>query len=174
MKLLLNFVDEFTMMQLATILPTVFIVLIIVIIIAVVKRAKSEQRQKEINGSQKQYTDGNGRTAQQSDYLLQLRARQAEQRIKLRDAEHQARMELSDSHAHSGSAEHYEPIVGSLGEVTDEGCGELDGVRLVEHDEAYCDDVEHLDVADYFELQRAIVFGEVVNNPRFKTPPARR
>ena len=55
-----------------------------------------------------------------------------------------------------------------MGEVNDEGCDELDGIRLIEHDESYCDDPNHIIETDYEELIREMVLGEAVNNPRFK------
>lgn len=69
-------------------------------------------------------------------------------------------------HAHIGKAETYQPIVGSLGAVSDEGCAELDGVRLIEDDEAYDMPIE----ADRPAIAKAVILGELLNTPRFKTP----
>ena len=145
------------------IIPVVFIVIFAIAIATAVKRAKSETS-KQGNNKQTQYTDGNGRTQHQRDYISGLRVRQAEKKIVSADG----------SHSHSGKEERYDPIVGSLGEVDDEGCDELDGVRLIEHDESYCDDPEHLAAADYSALEQSIVLGEVINAPRFKRPYGKR
>ena len=141
--------------------PLIFLAVFIVIIVLVVKRAKSEHRKQEINKGQAEaaFTDGNGRTEHQRDYLNGKRRELAERKIAASDG----------SHEHvGGKVERYDKIVGSLGEVDDEGCDELDGVRLIEHDEAYCDDPDHLMPADNTDIQKAIVLGEVLNTPRFK------
>lgn len=74
--------------------------------------------------------------------------------------------EPKPDHAHIGEAETYQPIVGSLGAVSDEGCAELDGVRLIEDDEAYDLPIE----ADRPAIAKAVILGELLNTPRFKTP----
>lgn len=73
----------------------------------------------------------------------------------------------SDGHTHNAdNEERYEKIVGSLGEVDDEGCLDLDGVRLIMDDVAYSSDTES---RDYSEIVKAVVLGDIINNPRFKT-----
>lgn len=143
------------------IIPIVFIAIFAVVIVAAVKRVQAEQRrQREQNQQTAQYsfTDGNGRTEHQRDYLNAKRRELASRKIDAQDG----------SHTHSGKVETYDRIVGSLGEVYDEGCDELDGVRLIEHDESYCDDADHIISSEPTELERAIVIGEVLNTPRFK------
>lgn len=159
MVTLLNFADiaEFLPFMIA---PIIFIIVIVAIVVAVVKKANEDKRRREINEQNARHTDGNGRTEHQRDYLNAKRRELSERKIEAGDG----------SHGHSGKAEHYTPIVGSLGKVDDEGCDELDGVRLVEHDESYCDDPDHIAQADMSELERAIVLGEVLNNPRFVNP----
>ena len=75
----------------------------------------------------------------------------------------------SDGHSHFGTTETYDPIVGSLGAVSDEGCDELNGVRLIATDLTYETDDEgkvyNMDV-----IRKSLVLGEILNNPRFKTP----
>lgn len=141
-------------------IPVFIGVIFAVVIVAVIKRAKAEQRRREMDQGKAQYpfTDGNGRTEHQRDYLASKRRELAERKVSSAD----------NSHSHSGKAENYGKIVGSLGEVNDEGCDELDGVRLIEHDEAYCDDPDHLVPRDLADIQKAIVIGEVLNTPRFK------
>ena len=73
----------------------------------------------------------------------------------------------SDKHAHIADEEEtYEKIVGSLGDVNDEGCDDLDGVRFIANDVAYMGQTEQ---ADYSEIKKAIVIGDILNNPRFKS-----
>lgn len=141
-------------------MPIIFIVIIAIVVTAVIKRVKAEEnRRREINEGQAQRTflDGNGRTEQQRDYLASKRRELADRKVA-----------SNDGHSHTGRRETYSPIVGSLGEVNDEGCDELDGVRLIEHDEAYCDDPDHIISTEPTELERAIVLGEVLNTPRYK------
>ena len=74
-----------------------------------------------------------------------------------------------NGHGHSGVTETYDPIVGSLGAVSDEGCDELNGVRLIATDLTYETEDEgkvyNMDV-----IRKSLVLGEILNNPRFKTP----
>lgn len=80
---------------------------------------------------------------------------------------HEKHIADAAKHSHKGVEEHYEEIVGSLGDVNDEGCADLDGVRFIQHDVAY-EDVD--EKKDYSSAVRAMVLGEVLNTPRFKTP----
>lgn len=75
------------------------------------------------------------------------------------------------AHGHKGEEEHYDEIVGSLGDVNDEGCADLDGVRFIAHDAAY--DGEE-GARDYTAVVRAMVLGEILNEPRFKHPYRRK
>lgn len=140
-----------------------------IVAISVVTHRKSKkaqddmykQRVRQINDEKQSspFLDGNGRTAHQRDYLNRKRRELSERNVAASDG----------SHEHiGGKVEKYDKIVGSLGEVDDEGCDELDGVRLIEHDEAYCDDPEHFMPEDNADLVKAMVLGEVVNTPRFK------
>ncbi|MCM1289687.1 MAG: hypothetical protein NC132_04175 [Corallococcus sp.] len=73
----------------------------------------------------------------------------------------------SDGHTHvAGEEELYDKIVGSLGDVSDEGCNDLDGVRFIVDDIAYQSKSQS---ADYTAIAKAIVMGDVINNPRFKS-----
>ena len=72
-------------------------------------------------------------------------------------------------HTHSGSAETYDPIVGSLGAVSDEGCDELNGVRLIATDLMY-ETEDDGKVYDMNVIRKSLVLGEILNNPRFKKP----
>ena len=74
----------------------------------------------------------------------------------------------SHEHGHSGEEEHYDEIVGSLGEVNDEGCEDLSGVRFIAHDLSY--ELSEDDNIDYTGIAQAMVIGEILNTPRFKKP----
>lgn len=85
---------------------------------------------------------------------------------------HAKHVEDSHEHGHVGEEEHYEEIIGSLGEVNDEGCADLTGVRFVAHDLAY--EISSQETPNYDRLAQAMVLGEIVNSPRFKTPYSRK
>ncbi|MCM1194614.1 MAG: hypothetical protein NC099_00450 [Corallococcus sp.] len=146
------------------------ILLVIIVVITVVARkaitsyksSRPDDSSYEQNSSNP-FTDGNGRTQRQRDYLNKKRAELAERKAK-----------SDSSHTHVGVAEKYAPIVGSLGQTYDEGCEDLDGARYLEHDEAYCDEPDHSAKTDFSELERAIVLGEVINSPRFSNPYGKR
>ena len=94
------------------------------------------------------------------DYLReQLKQREA-------DEKHERHQADAHEHGHAGEEEHYEEIVGSLGEINDEGCEDLNGVRFIAHDLAY--DASEGGEHDYAELAKAMVLGDVINTPRFK------
>lgn len=138
-----------------------FAVVIVTIAVAVRQTKARAERERALNAykADSLVIDGNGRTEHQRNYLT-----------KLADKKHAQKIAQSNAHAHKGDAEHYQPIVGSLGDVKGEGCDELDGVRLLEHDESYCDDESHWANPDYGDLKQAIVLGEIINSPRFKKP----
>ena len=79
----------------------------------------------------------------------------------------------TDGHSHHGTVETYDPIVGSLGDVDDEGCDELDGVRLIATDLMYETDDDGK-VYDLNAIRKSLIIGEVLNNPRFKKPHGKR
>ena len=79
---------------------------------------------------------------------------------------------VMDGHSHvDGEEETYEKIVGSLGEVNDEGCDDLDGVRFIVEDIAYNTETEQ---PDHTGLLKAMILGDMLNHPRFKTPFPKR
>lgn len=75
-----------------------------------------------------------------------------------------------DGHTHAdGEEEFYDASGGSLGDVSLEGCPDLNGVRVISHDLAYyASDA----TKDYSDIAKAIVLGEVLDNPRCKYPYA--
>ena len=107
--------------------------------------------------------------SERNEYLRRLREKKAQADAAEAHARHQA-----DAHAHShkGEEEHYEEIVGSLGDVEDEGCADLNGVRFISHDVAY--DTHEGSKRDLSPMARAMVLGEVLNSPRFRCPYRRK
>ena len=85
---------------------------------------------------------------------------------------HALHVEDAHEHGHSGEEEHYDEIVGSLGEVNDEGCADLNGVRFIANDIAY--EIQSQETPDYDRIAQAMVLGEIINSPRFKSPYTRR
>ena len=134
---------------------------------------KNEQRQQEAakayreraassSSTENKYTS---MTNEQRDRLNYLRQKYSS--LSTED-KHERHVADADEHAHAGEEEHYEEIVGSLGEVNDEGCEDLSGVRFIMRDIAYeADDGEE---TDYTKLVHAMVLGEIINTPRFKEP----
>lgn len=126
-------------------------------------------------------TNGNGRTPEQEAYLAELRKRAAQRKLEQdgrphtttprNDAHDDNCPAASDAHNHEhiGTEEHYAPIVGSLGGESDEGCPDLDGVRLISNDAAYSGDEDQVQY-DKNKVLQAIVIGEVLDTPRFKYP----
>ena len=88
------------------------------------------------------------------------------------DSKHEKHVEDAHEHGHFGEEEHYEEIVGSLGEVNDEGCADLGGVRFIANDIAY--EIQTQETVDYDRIAQAMVLGEIINSPRFKTPYTKR
>jgi len=162
----------------------IFVMIFIVAVVAAVKRMKVSRKGPVYVPKRK----GETATVQQrdkdvSDLAAALRERKekmsiSEQRQRSRTSQndcpdpyhtHEGNKIVanSDGHAHNAdSEERYDKIVGSLGEVDDEGCLDLDGVRLIVDDVAYSADT---DSRDYSEIAKAVVLGDIINNPRFKT-----
>lgn len=132
-------------------------------------KSKREQNAKSSDSyrahSSSESTSSSGMTDEQRRRLDYLREQQRQRTV---GDKHAAHVKDAGEHAHVGDEEHYEEIVGSLGEVNDEGCRDLSGVRFIVHDLAYdtTDDGER----DYTELAKAIVIGEIINSPRFRKP----
>ena len=79
-------------------------------------------------------------------------------------------VQFSDGHTHVGSTvEQYDPIEGSLGEVSTEGCVEMDGLRLISNDENF-DGESNQTNFNLNKVAQAMVLGEILDNPRFKNP----
>ena len=77
--------------------------------------------------------------------------------------------EAVDTHEHHAEdVESYDKIVGSLGDVSTEGCVELDGLRLICNDQNYnANDAQAFDLS---KVAQAMVYGEILGEPRCKNP----
>ncbi len=136
----------------------IIVVWIIIFAVIIVKGVQQAKNKSSTQAKQHSTVDSNIRTKSQNDYLNNLRAK--------KNAKATQQPTVSEDHDHvADDVEHYDKIVGSLGEVEEEGCSDLDGVRLIAHDIAYENDGEGV---DYSNLAKAIVIGEVINSPRFK------
>ena len=165
----------------AIVFGVIVVVSSVAIAVSIAKRFSQKKTQNEYaerywekqSVSQSATTSGRvGLTDEQRRRLDYLRSQQAQRTASDANAKHELHVQDAHEHAHLGEEEHYEEIVGSLGDVNDEGCEDLSGVRFIVHDLAYdtSTDGEH----DYTELAKAMVLGEVVNSPRFKHPYSRK
>ena len=124
--------------------------------------------------------NGNGRTPEQEAYLAELRKRAAQRKLEQdgrpqtttpRNGAHDDNCPAASdahNHEHIGTEEHYAPIVGSLGGESDEGCPDLDGVRLISNDAAYSGDDGDGVQYNRKKVLQAMILGEVLDTPRFK------
>ena len=137
------------------------LLVVIGIISSIVKSAKKVEVQRKTVSETR--SDPTELTEQQRRYVESLRTRKSYTTPTVK------KPPVDESHGHIGKVEEYDEIVGSLGDINDEGCPALDGVRLIAEDVAYitADGTRQFDAK---RLQRAIVLGEVLNSPRFKSP----
>ena len=144
-----------------------------VILVVIVKQIKNKQSEKQeaTHESDKPHSNSAhvSMTDEQKRRLDHLRQQQKQ---KSAVEQHERHQKDAHEHNHSGEEEHYEEIVGSLGEVYDEGCDDLSGVRFIAHDLAY--DTTNEGKHDYAKLAKAMVLGEIINSPRFKIPYGRK
>ena len=162
---------------------TVTAIVVIVFITVFVKLAKAEQVKKRMEEYKRKKAEEEAVYAgemerRRKEELMSRLAKKRESygydRPSTGDAarKHELHVEDSHAHGHTGEEEHYEEIVGSLGEINDEGCADLSGVRFLANDLAY--EIQTQEQMDYDRLAQAIVLGEIVNSPRFKTPYSKR
>ena len=148
----------------------VFVALVIFILSMVKKGQRGGSTPPATNNGDDPFThpNDNGKlTPEQQRYILNTKAKSINKTTTPTVAQVQA------DHAHSGEEENYDPIVGSLGAVYDEGCTELDGVRLIATDLMYQTDDEHV-AYDMDAIRKSLILGEILNNPRFKKPHGRK
>lgn len=140
----------------------IFAVVFFVVLASIVASINKNAQSNDSNSAQKPYVDGNGRTQAQNDYLNSLRAKRTQQQQSQR-----LHTDGAEDHKHIGSVEEYDKIVGSLGEITDEGCSELDGIRLISDDQAYSAGYNSLSF-DRDELIKIIVLGDAISKRKYK------
>ena len=160
----------------------VFILIVIVFcVIAGIHKTKAQNDKQREKQAAEQYKQRNAETSGKSSIDSEQRRRQEELKQRLQQKygqvdeqarKHQKHVEDSHEHGHLGEEEHYEEIVGSLGEVNDEGCEDLSGVRFIATDLAY--ELQTSETVDCDRLAQVMVLGEVLNHPRFKQPYSRR
>ena len=155
----------------------IFLVIFFCIISGISKKKAEEIKQREKQEAE-QFKQRSAENTSPSLDEQRRRQEELKQRLKQKygldeqDNKHAKHVADSHEHAHLGEEEHYEEIVGSLGEVNDEGCEDLSGVRFIATDLAY-ESISSNDV-DYDNLAKAMVLGEVINTPRYKAPYSRR
>ena len=119
---------------------SVFVLAIIVSLAKFVKEMKAKQhmeeykRKKELEGSSAESEEERRRRQEELKRRLAKKYDVSEDDAA---AKHAAHVADSHAHGHTGEEEHYDEIVGSLGEVNDEGCTDLNGVRFIANDIAY-------------------------------------
>ena len=164
------------------ILAVVIAPFIVMVIGRASKVAKQKQTDKQVSqafSSHSAKSEQSGLTDEQRQRLNNLReyykdriAAEEQEKQQLEAEKHERHVEDAHEHAHLGEEEHYEEIVGSLGDVNDEGCEDLNGVRFIAYDVAYDTNVdgEH----DYTELAKVMVLGDIINTPRCRAPYTRK
>ena len=162
----------------AIVIPIFFVVFFgvgsIMVVTALKQGKKHQQQQSKTAESYRTHSStstSNGKTAMTDEQRRRLDYLREQYKNSDED-KHELHQKDAHEHGHVGDEEHYEEIVGSLGEVNDEGCDSLSGVRFIAHDLAYDggEEGEH----DYTELAKAMVLGEIFNTPRFKSPHTHR
>ena len=151
-------------------------VVFIVVFVNIFKSSKAKQRMEQykqnIAERTEQETSSYEQRRRQEELKQRLSQKYGRSGLDVQDDKHQKHVADSHEHGHFGEEEHYEEIIGSLGDVNDEGCTDLSGVRFIANDIAY--EIQTQDAVDYDRIAQAMVLGEIINSPRFKTPYTRR
>ena len=159
--------------------PAVFLAILLAVIFKLNSKNKEKQRMEEYK--RKKAEEEARAAASAKTAAEERRVKAAEMRGIARTfglmaedkaSKHEKHVADSHAHGHSGEEEHYEEIVGSLGEVNDEGCADLSGVRFIASDLSY--EIQSQETPDYDRLAQAMVLGEIINTPRFKAPYTKR
>lgn len=140
----------------------------------ITKKGQDDAARRQHQQQTLERTQSSRTTSSQGQYSSQQRSRQA-QRQQTSSVAQRASVThpVAHDHDHIGQeAEAYEEIIGSLGDISDEGCDELSGVRLIAHDLAYAPEKDNS--VDYDKIARALVLGDVLNSPRYKVPYSRK
>lgn len=157
--------------------PIIFMFVFAVFIISFAAKYKKDRTEREAR-THTERAPIETQPTNPKPYLDTLRERQSQRRGSAHETEHHhvgnSVVSNTDGHTHVGSDEEevYDVIVGSLGEVNDEGCVDLNGIRLIAHDIAY--DTENGKKRDYSKVVSAAILGDVINTPRFKKPYGRK
>ena len=139
------------------IFPIIWIIGVALSIVAAVSKAKKTKEEQE---SRARYA------AQKAQPTTSSKQSQAKKPTKQTST---INCEGEHDHEHHGEEmESYDKIVGSLGDVSTEGCVELDGLRLVCNDENYNGTTEQR--YDLAKVAQAMVYGEILGEPRCKNP----
>ena len=152
--------------------------LILATVLAKVVKKKAEEKrmdqykQRSAERTEEKTSSSYEQSRRQAELKQRLEQKYGRSSYSEQDAKHAKHVADAHEHGHQGEEEHYEEIVGSLGEVNDEGCADLSGVRFIANDIAY--EIQSQENVDYDRLAQAMVLGEVINDPRFKTPYTRR
>ena len=165
---MLNFLCATAEEELESILSLIFTLIVIVVVIALfvekIKR-KGVKTPQQYRDDEFLHPNARGQlTPEQQRYILNTKAKS----VNTKPATPLAEGGFPE-HGHLGATETYEPIVGSLGAVSDEGCDELNGVRLIATDlmyQTYDDQVAY----DMSTIRKSLILGDILNNPRFKKP----
>ena len=146
--------------------PIVIIAIFASIVFSIVKFAKNMEKNAK---NQAKQADAQKQLVQQQ----QAKRQQSKPAESKKSAKATPSVQFSSDHQHSGDAvEQYAPIEGSLGQVSTEGCVEMDGFRLIANDENF-DGEGNKTTFNLNKVAQAMVLGEILDNPRFKNPPKR-
>ena len=164
---MLNFLCATAEEDLESIVGIIFgFIVIIIAVFSIIDKVKkqryNDQAQQQGDGEFLHPNERGQMTAEQSRYVLNTRNKGI-------NKPKTPPTPTVEHHSHLGTTETYDPIVGSLGAVSDEGCDELNGVRLIATDLMYETDDEGK-VYDMNVVRKSLILGEILNNPRFKTP----
>lgn len=152
---------------------TSFVIFAFIFVFIKIAKAEKEKRRREEDKrrSAERPTLSEAERIRQDELKKKYGLYNPRERALSQEEKHTKHVEDSIAHGHTGEEEHYEEIVGSLGEVSDEGCADLSGVRFIVNDLAY--ELQTQDDVDYDRIAQAVVLGELLNTPRFKVPYSR-
>ena len=165
---MLNFLCATAEEDLEAILSLIFTLIVIVVVIALVVekiKRKGVKTPQQYRDDEFLHPNARGQlTPEQQRYILNTKAKSVNTKPATTSVSG-----MPTQHGHLGTAETYDPIVGSLGAVSDEGCDELNGVRLIATDLMYQTDDDQV-AYDMDAIRKSLILGDILNNPRFKKP----
>jgi len=155
-------------------ISVIFVALALFVFVICIASAKRNADNATKNSNvERQNPPESGLSPHQREYIESLRKKNTEQKNEKSKPDPEsththhgnAVVANSDGHVHMGSVEERYDAIGSLGEVHDEGCADLNGVRLIANDIAYSASEQR---RDYSDVAKAMVLGEILDEPRFK------